>query len=250
MEMNWFKLLTKIIYTTYESEITSVYQKVLKFKQCTYASFKADLQVLENQGLIHIANINLGIRGGRRSIIQKTEEGENYALMCFDSIHKEREAERLLREHTSLEHGYFIKYCCELFKEAGYNVFDRYEDNKFETNLIGKRGKKLVCESDFSIEEGGELFLFEAETGKCQKENTIQKLDKELDLAKNNKINSTVFIICPCRKACDKTQIEVDSWYFDTKAYNDINVVILNASLAKEKIFEEISKYIKKEEAV
>lgn len=245
--MNWFKLLTKIIYTTYESELTFIYEKVRKIEHISYYAFKEDMEYLEKKGLIKIQSVYTGVRAGKKNIVLATEEGELYCLRFFDSILQEREAERLLREHTTLEHGYFIKYCCDTFKDdSDYIVYDRYSDNKFITSLKGDSGKHLICESDFSIEYNGERYLFEAETGKCLENNTHQKLYKELDLVKNGKVNKTVFIICPSKKAVDKTQEEVDNWYRESEAYNDIDVVLLNASV-KDKAIKTVKEYIKKE---
>lgn len=243
MEMNIYKIILKTIYTTFESELTKIYEKVNAIYPLTYKTFRDDMLVLEQQDCCRVVSINIGTKGGKRCIVLKTEAGENLALRFFDSILQEREAELLLREHTSLEHGYFNKYCVDILREAGFDVRDRYEDNRFVTSLLSNNGNKLVCESDFHIEYNNKTYLFEGETGKCMKENTHQKLDKELNLIEDKKIAKTVFIVCPSKKAVDKTQAEVNAWYSSksSSVYNTIDVKILNASMKENLLTEAIN---------
>lgn len=240
---NIYKSVMYAIYNTYECESTAIYEKVKTKHQMTYKVFTDILSTLQKQNCIKVESVNIGVRGGKRSIVLITDAGEQFALKYFDKVLQEREAEKLLRVHGTLEHGYFNKYCVDNLKERGFDVKDEYADNRFETSLIGENGQSLICESDFNIVYNNSRYLFEAETGKCQKENIYQKLDKVYDLADSDWIAPIMFYICPNKKACEKVSDAINIWRQKTGIYDGFDVVVVNASI-RDKIATEIKKVI------
>lgn len=243
---NIYKDLTYIIYNTYASEMTSIYEIAKQKYNISYNFFRECINLLESQDIIKVENVNIGVRGGKRSIVLATKNGEEYALKFFDKILQEREAERLLRIHSTLPHGYFNKYCVDALKDAGFEVNDDYESNRIKTSLVSDFENSLVCESDFNIVYNYKKYLFEAETSKCQSDNVKQKLTKMYDLADSDVISATCFYICPNKKACESIKNDIDVWRRENNVYNGFDVIVINASI-KDKIAEQVKNAIKKE---
>ena len=138
------------VYNTYECEIKAIYDVVNSYSYISYNKFLEIMKKLKGAGFLDIQKINIGIRGGIKNIVLATKKGEMYTMNIYNEILQEREAEKLKRVHTTLEHGYLVKYVCNVLTE--FNPTDDYYNTVFETTIPGKSGtRNLVSEVDFTF---------------------------------------------------------------------------------------------------
>lgn len=208
-----------LIYKTYESEFKRVSEIAEKKYGINYQTFKYYTDFLKCRNLIKIENITLPILGGKRTIIEATEQGEFVAMKYTEEILQEREAEKIKRQHDNYTHGYFIKKVVEELRKEDIEVVTEPESLKFETNLLGDKGKILYTDLDLIANNKP----IEVEVGKTSYKDMVHKLDKI------NNIKEELYIIVPTQKAKDKILKDINKWREEDRE-NTLKIEVLNYS--------------------
>ena len=121
--------------------------------------------------------------------------------MIFSANPVESEKESIRRQHTSLEHGYFIKTVAREFANKGYKV-DKIVDIKPEN----KTNKNIPLEADLIITKDDVSCIVICELGDISDNDLSDKLDKLIN--NTNKVSFTM----NNQDSLNKTSTKVDKW--------------------------------------
>ena len=222
--------LFKVIYTTYKSEIHSIFLEYCRqYGKIKYTSFSKEIDNLIASNLIKKEHVNLGSKGNLK-IILITKEGQHY-LKSLNIEPIEREAEEFLRVHSSLNHAYLIKHI--------YNYFLK-NNIRIKENMQGKKtflNKNEYIEPDLFICINRKWIAVEVETGKNTKSYFFKKLNKA------SKVFDRIILFYPNQKETAKATKYIEDWRSKNNNYT-FEILVLNIN-CKKSLINKIKTYIK-----
>ena len=170
-------------------------------------SLSRKLKDLSDIEVIDVEQINTGRKGGGENIYSLSETGRKVYKMLFSANPVESEKEKIRRQHTSLEHGYFIKTVGKELENKGYEVFDSPEDCIRIPLVANDEGdSKLRVEADLIIKKGDTEYVIECEMGTTSDSDMNKKLDKLI------LVTNTISFIMNNQESLNKTLTKVDKW--------------------------------------
>lgn len=165
------------------------------------------LQRLEELEMLNVETINTGRKGGNENLYELTPLGAAMYKHLFGTCAVESEKISIKKQHTSLEHGYFIKTVAKELESKGYEVLTKHEDCIRKTLMSNQAGdEKLRVEADLIIRKSGEEYLIECEMGTTSDADMTKKLDKLILTTK------TISFIMNNKDSLNATSTKVDKW--------------------------------------
>ncbi|MGU8833475.1 hypothetical protein ACSW8S_19200 (plasmid) [Clostridium perfringens] len=165
------------------------------------------LKVLEDLGVLIVEKINTGRKGGNENIYSLSDIGINLYRYVFSAKPVESEKESIRRQHTSLEHGYFIKTVAKELENKGYEVFDSHEDCIRKPLLANADGdEKLRVEADLIIKKDDSEYIIECEMGTTSDSDMTKKLEKLI------LVTNVISFIMNNQDSLNATSAKVDKW--------------------------------------
>lgn len=166
------------------------------------AAFTQKIQSLVDMMLLEKEVIKTGRKGGIENIYTLTDLGIAVYNKVFGTNPVEGEKYKIKRQHTSLEHGYFIKAVSREFKSQGYTVLEEPKECQIKIE-----GTSLMVEADLRIQNGDEDPLpIECEMGTTSDADMTKKLDKYIQVSK------IISIIVPNSEAIQSLKHKLDKW--------------------------------------
>lgn len=170
-------------------------------------SLSRKLKDLGDIEVIDVEQINTGRKGGGENIYSLSETGRQIYKILFSANPVESEKEKIRRQHTSLEHGYFIKTVGKELENKGYEVFDSPEDCvKIPLVANNDDDSKLRVEADLIIKKADTEYVIECEMGTTSDSDMNKKLDKLI------LVTDTISFIMNNQESLNKTLTKVDKW--------------------------------------
>lgn len=165
------------------------------------------LKELDDLDVIEVEQINTGRKGGYENIYSLSDSGKQLYKIIFSANPVESEKERIRRQHTSLEHGYFIKTVAKELENKGYEVFDSPEDCIRRPLMSLEEGdEKLRVEADLIINKADTEYIIECEMGTTSDSDMTKKLDKLI------LVTNVISFIMNNQDSLNKTSAKVDKW--------------------------------------
>lgn len=175
-----------------------------EFNQGTLSKKLKELNDIE---VIEVEEINTGRKGGNEKIYSLSSNGIQLYKMLFSANPVESEKIDIKRQHTSLEHGYFIKTVAKELKSKGYEVFDLPEDCIRRPLVANEDGdEKLRVEADLIINKADTEYIIECEMGTTSDSDMAKKLDKLV------LVTNVISFIMNNQDSLNKTSAKVDKW--------------------------------------
>lgn len=213
-EDNQLKVILETIGETGLSRVTEL-KETDKFKRTfvssngefTQGTLSKKIQVLDDLDIISVEKITTGRKGGYENIYSLSNIGVQLYKMVFSSNPVESEKEAIRRQHTSLEHGYFIKTVAKELENKGYEVFDSPEDCIRKPLMALEDGdEKLRVEADLIINKADTEYIIECEMGTTSDSDMNKKLDKLI------LVTNVISFIMNNQDSLNKTSAKVDKW--------------------------------------
>lgn len=165
------------------------------------------LKELDDLDVIDVEQINTGRKGGYENIYSLSDSGKQLYKLIFSANAVESEKESIRRQHTSLEHGYFIKTVAKELENKGYEVFDSPEDCIRRPLMALEEGdEKLRVEADLIINKADTEYIIECEMGTTSDSDMTKKLDKLI------LVTNVISFIMNNQDSLNKTSAKVDKW--------------------------------------
>ncbi len=146
------------------------------------------------------------------SFVKVTEFGKNVYRMLEKKDPVESEMDKIIREHSSLRHGYGIKQTAEMLEASDYyrnlNAKVTYLTGRKRINVgQGKNGKQLSLVPDIIVEVPGEEPMYiEYETNDTTPEDFQRKCSKYLN------VSGKMYVVVPSIPDLDEVLKRVDAW--------------------------------------
>lgn len=173
----------------------------------TQGTLSKKIQVLEDLDIVSVEKITTGRKGGYENIYSLSDIGVELYKMVFSANPVPSEKEAIRRQHTSLEHGYFIKTVARELENKGYEVFDSPEDCIRKPLMANEDGdEKLRVEADLIINKSDTEYIIECEMGTTSDADMNKKLDKLI------LVTNVVSFIMNNQESLNKTSAKVDKW--------------------------------------
>lgn len=166
--------------------------------------FMQKFNILSDMMLLKKEPLNIKGKGGVGCVYNLTDAGIELYNYLYKKTPTESEKTKILKQHSSLEHGYFIKSVSSVFKEKGYKVYDEPEDCKVD--ILDGEGKNRRVEADLIIEKGENKYIIECEMGTTSDADMTLKMDK-LVLA-----SKVLSFITPNQESFIKTSVKIDKY--------------------------------------
>jgi len=177
-------------------------REFFKGNKFSYQDMSATVKTLRDGGFLDAEKVKLGSRGGYNfTVYELTTLGK----AIYKSItHKKpvvSEKKLITNQHASLEHGFLIKDCAQIFAEMGYTVFTERKD----VSVKLPDGKRK--DFDFIMEKDGNRSYIEVERGTHTDDDFFDALDKMYQIT-----NEFFFIAPNEEKLFGKTKVQVFKW--------------------------------------
>ena len=211
---NQLKIILETIGETGLSRVTEL-KETDKFKRTfvsgngefTQGVLSKKLQVLDDLEIIDVEKITTGRKGGYENIYSLSDTGIQIYRQIFSTNPVESEKFAIKRQHTSLEHGYFIKTVAKELENKGYEVYDSPEDCIRKPLMALEEGDdKLRVEADLIINKSDNEYLIECEMGTTSDSDMNKKLDKLI------LVTNVISFIMNNQDSLNKTSAKVDKW--------------------------------------
>lgn len=165
------------------------------------------MQELISLDLLNKETINTGRKGGQEHLHALTPLGISLYKSMFSAEPKESEKESIRRQHTSLEHGYFIKAVLKELENKGYEVFDSPEDCIRRPLKVDENGdSNFRVEADLIAKKDNEELIIECEMGTTSQPDMNKKLDKLI------LVTTDIHFIMNNNESLASTSNKVDRW--------------------------------------
>lgn len=165
------------------------------------------IQILLDMSILDKETINTGRKGGYEHIYSLGELGVSLYKMLFNKAPVENEKEAVKRQHTSLEHGYFIKTVAKELIAKDYTVYDSPADCVKKPIVSKEAGdENLRVEADLIAVKGDTEFIIECEMGTTSDSDMSKKLDKLVLVTK------VISFIMNNNDSLNATSSKVDKW--------------------------------------
>lgn len=165
------------------------------------------IQELVSLDLLEIESINTGRKGGLENLHSLTSLGRSLYKSMFRSEPKISEKEVIRKQHTSLEHGYFIKAVAKELENKGYDVFDAPEDCIRRPLKVDENGdSNFRVEADLIAKKDDEELIIECEMGTTSQADMNKKLDKLI------LVTTEIHFIMNKNESLSQTANKVDRW--------------------------------------
>lgn len=173
----------------------------------TQGALSKKIQVLDDLDIVDVEKITTGRKGGYENIYSLSEMGIQMYRKMFATNPVESEKFAIKRQHTSLEHGYFIKTVAKELENKGYEVFDSPEDCVRKPLMSLEDGDdKLRVEADLIINKSDTEYIIECEMGTTSDSDMNKKLDKLI------LVTNVISFIMNNQDSLNKTSAKVDKW--------------------------------------
>jgi len=177
-------------------------REFFKGNKFSYQDMSATVKTLRDGGFLEAEKVKLGSRGGYNfTVYELTSLGK----AIYKSItHKKpviSEKKLITNQHASLEHGFLIKDCAQIFAEMGYTVYTERKD--ISVKLPDGKRKDF----DFIMEKDGNRSYIEVERGTHTDDDFFDALDKMYQIT-----NEFFFIAPNEEKLFGKTKVQVFKW--------------------------------------
>lgn len=202
-------LIIKTLGDTGMSIYTEIKDKILtENPTITDSALRTATGVLVNKTILSKNKIN--IWAGKRDVIMLRVFGKRIYLDKYGKPPAEAEGEKLKREHSSLEHGYGIKFVADTIVASGEFKEVIYETRKMPMPTKTESGKDrkasnyipdIICRT----QNGREMYI-EYETVKATQTYINQKLSKALSIV------SDLYFVCPNAELSEKMAEQIKKW--------------------------------------
>lgn len=173
-----------------------------KGKKFSYQDMSANVKTLRDGGFLDAEKVKLGSRGGYNfTVYELTSLGKAIYKALTNKKAVVSEKKLITNQHASLEHGFLIKDCAQVFKEMDYTV---YTDRKDLTVKLPDGRRK---DFDIIIEKDGNKQYIEVERGTHTDEDFFDAMDRIYQVT-----NEFYFIAPNEEKLFGKTKIQVFKW--------------------------------------
>lgn len=169
------------------------------------------LYFLKNTGFVDVTKLSLP--GNANMMLYKlTETGRDAFRYLFKKDPVESEMSSIIRNHTSLEHGYGIKKAAQTIEkmdfiqktESKVYYMTRAKNFTIQTGADTKYIPDIVIVTHDKNEE--KTMYIEYETGKCTDIDFFKKCNKIAG------IQNPIYIIVPDKDAKDRTEDKIKNW--------------------------------------
>jgi len=184
-------------------EIPSGKNMFFKGNKFSYQDMSAIVKTLRDGGFLDAEKVKLGSRGGYNfTVYELTNLGKAiYKSLSGGKKAVVSEKKLITNQHASLEHGFLIKDCAQIFREMDYTVYTERKD--LTVKLPDGRRKDF----DIIIEKDGNKQYIEVERGTHTDEDFFEAMDKIYQVT-----NEFYFIAPNEEKLFGKTKVQVFKW--------------------------------------
>ena len=157
--------------------------------------------------LLTKTSINSGRKGGQEHLYALSDLGKKVYKSMFSSEPNESEMDIIKRQHTSLEHGYFIKAVAKELENKNYEVFSSPEECVRKPLIPDSNGdSNFRVEADLIAKNDSEELIIECEMGTTSQSDMNKKLDKLILVTTN------IHFIMNNGESLSSTSSKVDRW--------------------------------------
>lgn len=169
------------------------------------------LNKLASLGFLDVTESKAGVKGRPPTIYQISDRGKAMYRTLFTADPVPSEVERLVRIHSSLEHGFFIKDVARALQEHGFTVHSEREECTFNVQVDGAPRRvvyDLVAERQQEGAAEPEVVYIECEMGTQNDALFQEKCEK---IYHHNP--RAIYFVCPSDTVMtQKTAAQFDRW--------------------------------------
>lgn len=183
-----------------------------------YRKYKKILDFLIERNLVERYEPKIKIRARKTYYIIPTKEFKSWYENKFKTKAVESNLEKIIKQHSSIEHGYMINLTSSYFKKMNFKVLEKHEETR--TKIEG-----IVVEPDLILDFGDYRQYVEVETGKANKDYLYEKLNKY------KYITGNVIFVVPNKDVETRYRNVIEFWSNNFDINKKLEVTILNLSI-------------------
>lgn len=163
------------------------------------------IKFLREKNILNSEQVKLGgMHAYNFTAYELSDIGKSYYFKLTKKLPVESEMSKVLKQHSSLSHGYLIIECAEEFEKMGYKVFLDKKNCTFKLKSNGKVQEKVF---DMILEKDGKKMHVEVERGTHNQDDFGNAMDKIYEVTQD------IYFIAPNSKTLIKqTKTKVFKW--------------------------------------